>query len=487
MDLIFEKSRADRCGYQLPELDVPSRNPDDFIPADYLRRDAPDLPEISEIDAVRHFTSLSKRNFGVESGTYPLGSCTMKYNPKINEDVARIESFENLHPLQPEMTVQGALELMYIMELLLCEITGMDNVCLHPAAGAHGELLGLMLIKGWHNQKKDYERNTILVPDSAHGTNLASAAMLGYRVVEVKSNDRGLVDMNDFTEKANEHIAGFMLTNPNTLGMFEENIIQISEQTHRLGGLLYYDGANLNGIMGIVRPGDMGFDIVHLNLHKTFSTPHGSGGPGSGPIGVKANLAPYLPIPIIIKTDAGYSFDYDRPLSVGQIRSFYGNFSVIIKAYSYIISMGAKGLRSVCENAVLNANYLMNMLKKNFFVPYDRTCKHEFVISAIKQKMKGVSALDIAKRMLDFGLHPPTMYFPLIVKEAMMFEPTETESKENLDKLAEVMADINKEVCENPDIVRNAPHTTVVGRLDDVRAARFPKLRYLKDERILPV
>lgn len=475
--LIFEISKAGRNAYSLPECDVPVCG---GIDSKYLRSKAPELPEVSELDAVRHFTQLSQRNHGVDSGFYPLGSCTMKYNPKMNEAVARFDGFAKVHPYQPEETVQGALELIYNLNNMLSEITGMDDISLQPAAGAHGELAGLMIMKEYHRNKGDFKRNIIVVPDSAHGTNPASAAVAGFDVVEIKSDDRGLVDIESLKAVMSDEVAGFMLTNPNTLGLFDENILEISKIVHEAGGLMYYDGANANAILGITRPGDMGFDVVHLNLHKTFSTPHGGGGPGSGPVGVKKHLADFLPVPVVVKSEDKYAFDYNRPLSIGKVKSFYGHFGVYARAYAYILSMGPDGLKEVAQNAVLNANYIASRLKDKYYLPVDRICMHECVLSGIWQKEKGVSTLDIAKRLLDFGYHPPTIYFPLIVSEALMIEPTECESKETLDKFIEAMRQIADEAENNPELVTSAPHTTVVSRLDEATAARKPITRYKK-------
>jgi glycine dehydrogenase subunit 2 len=480
--LIFEMSRSGRKAYSLPSCDVPQQSLDEMVPQQCLRGEDARLPEVSEVDVIRHFTHLSQLNHGVDSGFYPLGSCTMKYNPKINEDMAGLEGFTQVHPLEPPEMVQGCLELLYNTDNLLSEITGMERVSLQPAAGAHGEMTGLMIIKAYHQHRGDYKRNKIIVPDSAHGTNPASAAMAGFEVVEVKSDDRGEVDLEALRVIVDDETAGLMLTNPNTLGLFEGNILKISEIIHDAGGLLYYDGANMNAILGITRPGDMGFDVVHLNLHKTFSTPHGGGGPGSGPVGVKKQLVPFLPRPMVEKRDGQYYLDYDRPLSIGRVRSFYGNFAVVIKAYAYILSMGGEGLRRVAQAAVLNANYLMETLKKHYLLPYDRICMHEFVISVQKQKEKGVSALDVAKGLMDFGFHPPTVYFPLIVKEALMIEPTETESKETLDAFIDALVQIAQQADSEPDKLKEAPHTTPVARLDETRAARRPVLRWKPEE-----
>lgn len=480
--LIFEKSVPGRVGYSLPKLDVPQSSLENLIPTEYLRDEEPNLPEVSENEVVRHFVGLSALNHGVDTGFYPLGSCTMKYNPKLNEDLARLRGFTDVHPLQPEETVQGCLELMYRMDKLLSEITGMARFTLQPAAGAHGELAGLMIIKAYHQHHGQGQRKKMLVPDSAHGTNPASAALAGFDVVEVPSDDRGGVDLEALREMVDEETAGLMLTNPNTLGLFDENIVEVARIVHDAGGLLYYDGANANAILGIARPGDMGFDVVHLNLHKTFSTPHGGGGPGSGPIGVREDLVPFLPKPMVEYDGEKYYLDYERPLSIGKIKSFYGNFNVAIKAYAYILTMGAEGLRKVSETAVLNANYIMEKLKDIYHLPYDRVCKHEFVLSAQKQKEKGITAMDIAKRLIDFGFHPPTTYFPLIVKEALMIEPTETEGKETLDAFIDAMVQIAREVEEAPEVIKEAPHDTPVRRLDETRAARKPKLRWTKSE-----
>lgn len=478
--LIFEISKAGRNAYSLPECDVPTCGD---IDSKYLRAKAPELPEVSELDAVRHFTQISQRNHGVDSGFYPLGSCTMKYNPKRNEAVARFEGFAKIHPYQPEETVQGALELIYNLSNILSEITGMDSISLQPAAGAHGELAGLMIMKEYHRNKGDFKRNIIVVPDSAHGTNPASATVAGFDVVEIKSDDRGLVDIESLKAVMSDEIAGFMLTNPNTLGLFDENITEISRIVHEAGGLMYYDGANANAILGITRPGDMGFDVVHLNLHKTFSTPHGGGGPGSGPVGVKKHLSDFLPVPVVVKSGDKYSFDYNRPLSIGKVKSFYGNFGVYARAYAYVLTMGPDGLREIAENAVLNANYIASRLKDKYYLPADRICMHECVLSGIWQKEKGVSTLDIAKRLLDFGYHPPTIYFPLIVSEALMIEPTECESKETLDNFIEVMRQIADEAENSPELVTSAPHTTIVSRLDEALAARKPITRYKSGEK----
>ncbi|WP_445490487.1 aminomethyl-transferring glycine dehydrogenase subunit GcvPB [Niallia sp. 03133] len=478
--LIFESSTPGRIGYSLPEMDVPEIALSDLLPNDYVRETSPELPEASELDIMRHYTALSKRNHGLDSGFYPLGSCTMKYNPKINENVARFNGFAHIHPLQDESSVQGALELMYDLQQHLVEITGMDEVTLQPAAGAHGEWTGLMMIRAYHEANGDTNRTKVIVPDSAHGTNPASATVAGFETITVKSNEDGLVDLEDLKRVVGADTAALMLTNPNTLGLFEENILEMADIVHSAGGKLYYDGANLNAVLSKARPGDMGFDVVHLNLHKTFTGPHGGGGPGSGPVGVKADLIPYLPKPILIKSGEEFVFDYNRPQSIGRVKPFYGNFGINVRAYTYIRSMGPDGLKAVTENAVLNANYMMRRLAEYYDLPFDRHCKHEFVLSGNRQKKLGVRTLDIAKRLLDFGYHPPTIYFPLNVEECIMIEPTETESKETLDQFIDAMIQIAKEAEETPEVVQEAPHTTVIGRLDETLAARKPVLRYMK-------
>ncbi|MGG0716523.1 aminomethyl-transferring glycine dehydrogenase subunit GcvPB [Robertmurraya massiliosenegalensis] len=478
--LIFELSKAGRIGYSLPEMDIPEVDVSELLPEGYVREEEAELPEVSELDIMRHYTALSKRNHGVDSGFYPLGSCTMKYNPKINENVARFNGFAHIHPLQDESSVQGALELMYDLQEHLIEITGMDEVTLQPAAGAHGEWTGLMMIRAYHEANGDTLRTKVIVPDSAHGTNPASATVAGFETITVKSNEHGLVDLDDLRSVVGEDTAALMLTNPNTLGLFEENIVEMAEIVHGAGGKLYYDGANLNAVLSKARPGDMGFDVVHLNLHKTFTGPHGGGGPGSGPVGVKEDLIPFLPKPVVTKQGDEYVLDYDRPQSIGRVKPYYGNFGINVRAYTYIRTMGPDGLKAVTENAVLNANYMMRRLAPFYDLPFDRHCKHEFVLSGKRQKKLGVRTLDIAKRLLDFGYHPPTIYFPLNVEECIMIEPTETESKETLDSFCDAMIQIAKEAEENPEIVQEAPYTTVVGRLDETTAARKPILRYQK-------
>jgi glycine dehydrogenase (decarboxylating) beta subunit (EC 1.4.4.2) len=466
--LIFEISRKGRKGYSLPKNDLPE---DKLIPEQFLRRTPPELPEVSENEVVRHFVRLSTMNYHIDKGFYPLGSCTMKYNPKINELTAALPGFADLHPLEPISAVQGALELMYNLGELLKEITGMDGITLQPAAGAQGELTGIMLIRKYH-EMHGRPRTKILVPDSAHGTNPASVTISGYRAVSVKSNEYGTVDLDDLQKKLDEDVAGMMLTNPNTLGIFERDIVKISKMIHDIGGLMYMDGANLNAIVGIVRPGDMGFDAVHINLHKTFSTPHGGGGPGSGPVAVTDKLKNYLPVPTIERNGDKFSLNFSNPHSIGKVHSFFGNFGMMVRAYTYIMMHGPDGLRNNSVNAVINANYLLNKLKNNFDVPYKATPMHEFVLSGDRQKNRGVKTLDIAKRLLDYGFHAPTIYFPLIVHEALMIEPTETETKETLDAFAEALLKIDDETIFSPEKVRSAPTTTPVKRLDDAYAAR---------------
>ncbi|MFD2168953.1 aminomethyl-transferring glycine dehydrogenase subunit GcvPB [Tumebacillus lipolyticus] len=477
--LIFELSEPGRISYSLPELDVPEEPIENLIPAGYIRQTPAQLPEVAELDLVRHFTELSKRNHGVDDGFYPLGSCTMKYNPKRNEKAAAIPGFASIHPLQPQEQVQGALELMFKLQTELAEITGMDEVSLQPAAGAHGEWTGLMMIRAYHEARGE-KRTTVIVPDSAHGTNPASATVAGYRTVTVKSNEQGGVDLEALRQVVSEDTAALMLTNPSTLGLFEDQIIEIAEIVHEAGGLLYYDGANANAILGYARPGDMGFDVVHLNLHKTFTTPHGGGGPGSGPVGVKKELIPFLPKPRVEQAEDGsFVLNWNRPQSIGKVKGFWGNFGINVRAYSYIRTMGPVGLKRVTEDAVLNANYMMRRLQPHFELPYDRICKHEFVLSGRKLKKEhGVKTLDLAKRLLDFGVHPPTIYFPLNVEEAIMIEPTETENLQTLDSFCDTMIQIAKEAEENADLIKNAPYHTKVNRLDETTAARNPVLRF---------
>lgn len=477
--LIFEMSKPGRHAYSLPDCDVPEVDVTSVIPQEFIRQTPAELPEVSELQLMRHYTELSTRNHGVDSGFYPLGSCTMKYNPKINEDVARYPGLARIHPYQAEETIQGAMEVLYNLQEELAEITGMDEVTLQPAAGAQGEWTALMMIRAYHESRGEH-RTKVIVPDTAHGTNPASAAVAGLETITIASDENGNVNIDELKKAVGSDTAALMLTNPSTLGLFEENIEEIAQIVHDAGGLLYYDGANANAILGIARPGDMGFDVVHLNLHKTFTGPHGGGGPGSGPIGCKKDLVPFLPRPQVVKEGDQYRFDYDIPQSIGRVKAYYGNFGINLRAYTYIRSNGPEGLLRVSQEAVLNANYMMRKLAPYYELPYDRVCKHEFVLSGRKQKKLGVRTLDIAKRLLDFGYHPPTIYFPLIVEECMMIEPTETESKETLDEFIDVMIQIAKEAEENPAIVQEAPHHTLVSRLDEVTAARKPVLRFKK-------
>ncbi len=451
------------------EIEEKKRKELNLLPRIISRKNL-DLPSLSESEVVRHYTRLSQMNYGIDTGIYPLGSCTMKYNPKIMEEMANSDAVTNMNPYQDESTIQGCLQIIYELERVLCEITGMDSFSLQPSAGAHGEFLGMLLVKAHHG---DTKRNQVILPDSAHGTNPASAKMAGYEVIEIPSKN-GIVDLEILEEALSEKTACFILTNPNTLGIFESEILEIAELVHENGALLYYDGANMNAIMGKARPGDMGFDIVHLNLHKTFSTPHGGGGPGAGPIGVKKFLKKFLPVPRIVY-DGGYHFDYGQPDSIGKISSFYGNFAVLLKAYLYIILMGGNGLKEASEIAVLNANYMKEKLLEHYLMPYRSLRKHEFVVSCEKLKEKGIRAMDVAKRLLDYGLHPPTIYFPLIVPEALMIEPTETESKKSLDEYADALIKITK---ENPEIVKGAPHDAPVKRVDEIKASRDPILSW---------
>lgn len=479
--LIFEQGGRGRKGYSLPRWDVEEVKAQKLIPSHLLRKELEGFPQLSEVDVVRHFTRLSQWNYGVDSGLYPLGSCTMKYNPKVNEEIARMSGFSNAHPYNPEDLSQGVLKLMYELKGFLAEITGMDDVTLQPAAGAQGELTGLMMIRACL-QTRGEKRKKVLVPDTAHGTNCSTSTIASYQMVEIKSNEAGVIPLEKVAELMDEEVAAVMVTNPNTLGLFEENLGKISEIVHRKGGFVYCDGANLNALMGIVKLGDLGVDVVHINLHKTFSTPHGGGGPGAGPVAVKKGLIPFLPIPVVEKHGETYRLSDHRPQSIGRIKAFYGNFGVLIKAYAYILSMGAEGLRRVSEMAVLNANYLMGRLKDYYHLPYERPCMHECVFTDRFQEKHHVSTLDIAKRLIDYGFHPPTIYFPLVVKGALMMEPTETESKENIDQFIESMIEIAKEAEENPDLLRQAPQRVKVRRLDEVLAARKPRLRWTRDK-----
>ena len=475
MKLLFERSHPGRRCTILPACDVPTCEIDPAL----CREQAPHLPQMSENELSRHYTELAKQTYGVNDGFYPLGSCTMKYNPKVNDQIATLPGFASIHPLQPEETVQGCLEALDLAAQYLCEITGMDDMTFQPAAGAHGELTGLMLIKKYHQANGHESRVNILVPDSAHGTNPASATMAGFHVVSIPSLPNGCVDIEALRQAADEHTAGLMLTNPNTVGLFDPNITEITEIVHKAGGLCYYDGANLNAIMGIVRPGDTGFDVVHLNLHKTFSTPHGGGGPGSGAVGCKDFLKPFLPSPTLTHDESGYHLHRDNPQSIGAVKSFYGNFLVVVRALCYLLSLGKEGVPEASQNAVLNCNYMMSHLKDLYDIAFDTGCMHEFVMTLENlKKEKGVTAMDIAKALLDNGIHPPTMYFPLIVEEALMVEPTETETRETLDHAIEVFRSIYIQAQEHPEQMHELPLHTPVRRLDEVGAARNPRLRY---------
>ncbi len=470
---IYELSQPGRSGFKFAEPDVPlSPLPKAF------EREKINLPELSEQDVIRHFTNISKLNYAIDSGFYPLGSCTMKYNPKINEVLARLPGFANTHPLQPIVSVQGNLYLMYQLQEWLQEISGFYKVSLSPAAGAQGEFVGALIIKKYHEVNNDPKRVKILIPDSAHGTNPATSSMSGFEVIALSSDDRGNVDLDALRAECDDTLAGLMLTNPNTLGLFEENVEEVIQMVHNAGGLVYGDGANLNALLGVLRPGDVGFDIMHFNLHKTFSTPHGGGGPGSGPVGVSKALAEFLPSPVVTVIEEGddelppfFGF-YNPKHSIGRMKAFYGHFGVHVRAYTYIAMLGPEGLRDIAEKAVLNANYLMTMVKQDYHLPYNRSCMHEFVVEGCWDEIPDVHALDVSKRLMDYGFHPPTNYFPLIVHEALMIEPTETESKQTLDAFAKAMAAIAKEAREDPSLLTKAPFTTPIGRCDEVKAAR---------------
>jgi len=474
--LLSELSRAGAPGHQLPRLDVPEV---DDLGGQLLRVELP-LPEIGELDVIRHFTHLAQRNFSIDSVFYPLGSCTMKYNPRINEDVAHLPGIAHVHPLQPDETAQGALRIMFELQELLAEITGFSATTLQPAAGAQGELTGMLMMRAYHLDRGDTARHKVLVPDSAHGTNPATAAMCGFESVPIASDANGNVDLDHLRSELDETVVGLMLTNPSTLGLFEQRLPEVTSAVHAAGGLVYGDGANLNAILGVVKPAEVGFDCLHINLHKTFSTPHGSGGPGAGPVAVNAKLEPFLPVPVVDRrADGQYALDYERPRSIGRLKGFHGHFGILARALTYIRMHGADGLRTLSETAVLNANYLRVLLADAFDLAYERTCMHEFVLSGRRQKLEyGVKTLDVAKRLLDFGIHPPTIYFPLIVDEAIMVEPTEGESRATLDHFAAVMRQIARECEDSPEVVRTAPHHQVVGRLDEVTAARKPILRW---------
>jgi glycine dehydrogenase subunit 2 len=480
MKLIFERSQQGRRGGEPPRYE---NLPRVHVPDELRRAEPPRLPELSEPETLRHFTALSNRNFGIDTGFYPLGSCTMKYNPRINERLVGLPGFAHLHPHQEEDGAQGALELMWRLQEILAEVTGLPAVSLQPAAGSQGEITGLMLMHAYFADRgEDEQRRKIVIPDTAHGTNPASVTMAGYEVTPVKTDARGNIDVDDLRGRVDEHTAGLMLTNPSTLGLFDENIVEIAEIFHGAGALMYYDGANLNAVCGISRPGDMGFDIVHINLHKTFSQPHGGGGPGGGPIAVRDVLEPFLPVPAVVRDGDAFRLDHDRPKSIGKVRGFTGPFGVFVRSYAYIRSYGPR-LREMSEVAVLNANYLLARLKDTYDLPFDRLCMHEFVLSARSLKREhGVAASDVAKRLMDYGFHPPTVYFPLIVPEALMIEPTETEPKENLDAFADAMIAIAREAAEQPEVVKEAPTSRPIRRADEVKAAKQPVVRYLFDE-----
>lgn len=477
--LIFELSRPGRTGCEIPahsSLTKPVSLPDGLA-----RRQAPRLPEVAENQVMRHYTNLSVRNHHIDRDFYPLGSCTMKYNPRVNEDMAALPGFSALHPLQPAITCQGALQVEHELSKALAEITGLEAVTLQPAAGAQGELTALLMFRAYHIKHGGRRRRRVIIPDSAHGTNPASIVIAGYEVLELASGADGLMDVSALKNALNEDVAALMITNPNTVGLFESRISEITRMVHDVGGLVYMDGANLNALLGIARPGDMGFDACHINLHKTFSTPHGGGGPGSGPVAVTKALAPFLPSPLIREAGGVYSWDWDRPDSIGHVHAFFGNFGVHVRALTYILSMGADGLRAMSEAAIINANYLRAKLGKAYEVAYDAPCMHEVVLSGDRQKAKGVRTADIAKRLLDYGFHPPTVYFPLIVHEALMIEPTESEPKETLDEFVETMLEIDREAAAHPKLLQDAPHTTPVLRLDEATAARALNIRYFKD------
>ncbi|HOJ38262.1 MAG TPA: aminomethyl-transferring glycine dehydrogenase subunit GcvPB [Ignavibacteriales bacterium] len=480
MKLIFEKSKPNQKGLKLPKLDVPEADLKQ-IPEKFLRKSEIHLPEVAENEVVRHYIELSTKNYHIDKGFYPLGSCTMKYNPKINETTSSLPGFTNLHPFQPTKTLQGALALMYDLGEKLKEITGLQGITLQPSAGAHGEYTAIMMFKKYHDTKGNKHKNVILIPDSAHGTNPASVAISGLVPVTVKSDEKGMVDLADFESKLNENVAGMMITNPNTVGIFEKNIKLIAKKLHDIDALLYMDGANLNALLGIVRPVDIGFDAVHINLHKTFSTPHGGGGPGSGPVAVSEKLIPFLPLPQVkINEEGAYYLEWVNSKSIGKVHSFFGNFAILVRAYTYLLMQGKDGMKEISMNAIINANYLLAKLKDHFELGYKETPMHEFVLSGSKFKEQGVKVLDIAKRLLDYGFHAPTIYFPLIVHDALMIEPTESEPKSRLDEFAEAMIRIKNEIYENPELLLKAPTTTPVKRLDDAKAAREIDVNYFK-------
>ena len=478
---IFDKTADLRRSDYFSSPGVPLISPGDVLSPQFLRDDL-FLPSLGELDVVRHYSNLAKLNFSVDTNFYPLGSCTMKYNPKINESMSSLEGFTSIHPYQREDMTQGALELLYDLEQKLCEITGMKRFTLQPSSGAQGELAGMLMIRKFHELMGN-KKNKVIIPDSAHGTNPATASMCGYDTLVIDSNSQGLIDIEKLRSMVDDKVAAIMLTNPNTLGLFEENILEISKIIHNKGGLLYYDGANLNPLLGIVKPASMGFDVVHLNFHKTFSTPHGCGGPGAGVVGVGDILKDFLPVPLVNKKNDKFYLDYEIKNSIGKVRTFYGNFNVLVKAYTYILRLGRDGLLRVAQNSVLNSRYLKEKLKKYYELAYSKDCMHEVVFTCEKQKERGASVLDISKRLIDFNIHPPTMYFPLIVKEALMIEPTETESKETLDNFIQIMIEINKEIDVSLEKLKNSPLTTILKRVDEVNVARNPKVRWVKDKK----
>ncbi len=477
--VIFEKSSSGRKASYIKKPEITLRQAEEILPKDLLRKEVP-LPSLGELEVVRHYTNLARLNFSVDTNFYPLGSCTMKYNPKINEKIAGLSGFTNIHPYQKEDSIQGALQLLHHLEQMLCEITGMKRFTFQASSGAQGELTGMLMIRKYHRIKRN-KKTKVIIPDSSHGTNPATSSMCGYETVVIKSTPQGLVDIEKLYNATDDSVAAIMLTNPNTLGLFEENILKIAQIIHEKGGLLYYDGANFNPLLGIAKPSLMGFDVIHLNLHKTFSTPHGCGGPGAGAVGVNEKLLDFLPVPLVDTKRNKFYFNYRVKHSIGRVRGFYGNFNVLVRAYAYLLRLGSPGVVRVAQNAILNARYLSSKLKSYYQLASLKPSMHEVVFSCTKQKEKGISALDIAKRIIDFNMHPPTMYFPLIVSEALMVEPTETESKQTIDYFIETMIAIDKEIKENPDIIKNAPHNTPVTRVDEVRAARQLDIRWKKN------
>ena len=475
--LLFERSSPGKVGYQLPALDVPQVDPEEALGSAHVRDEIPGFPEVSEVEVIRHFTRLSSWNYAIDSGMYPLGSCTMKYNPRLNEAVARIDGIIDAHPYQPECLAQGMLEIQRTLEAYLAEICGMDAVTLQPAAGAHGELTGLLLIRAYLESQGD-ARRVVLIPDSAHGTNPATASIAGYEVVEIPSNRLGMIDLATLRDAVDDSVAALMVTNPNTVGIFEQDIAEVAAALHERGAQLYMDGANMNALVGIARPGDFGVDVMHLNLHKTFSTPHGGGGPGAGPVAVKRHLEPHLPLPRVRSAESGLSFDWDRPASIGRVRAFYGNFGVLVRALAYILAHGGDGLRNATVDAVLNANYIRKGLEGHYELPYEAASMHECIFSDSRQAKHGVKTGDIAKRLIDYGFHPYTVSFPLIVRGALMIEPTETESKHELDEFIAAMRSIAEEAERDPGLIRSSPVTTRTSRVDETRAARKPILKW---------